>query len=102
LALFLCLNVCHSILIDYPYLILSNAADTDEGTFYAPNTAPPTVGDPPVNLCRKVNSSNTIPVGATENINGAIVVEINALPEATAPGTPVNSYGFIRFRAKVQ
>ena len=82
---------------------LTNSKDGDEGTFYAPGTAPPTVGNPPVNLCQKVDSAgNTTSVGAAQNINGAIVVEIDSLPEATAPGTPVNSYGFIRFRAKVQ
>ena len=82
---------------------LTNAADSDEGTFYAPGIAPPTVGNPPTNLCRKVDSTgNMVSVGAAENINGAIVVEIDSLPEATSPGTPVNSYGFIRFRAEVQ
>ena len=86
---------------------LSNAADTDEGTFYAPGTAPPTVtfGDPPTerNLCSKVTTNNTtVEVNATNNNNGAIVVEIDSLPEATDPGTPANSYGFIRFRAEVQ
>ena len=82
---------------------LSNFDDTDEGTFIAPGIAPPTVGDPAVNLCRKVDSAGDIvPVGAAENINGAIVVEIDSLPEATSPGTPANSYGFIRFRAEVQ
>ena len=82
---------------------LSNAADTDEGTFYAPGTAPPTVGNPPTNLCQKVDSTgNMVSVGAAENINGAIVVEIDSLPEAREPGIPVNSYGFIRFRARVQ
>ena len=82
---------------------LTNAADTDEGTFYAPGIAPPTVGNSPTNLCQKVDSTgNMVSVGAAENINGAIVVEIDSLPEATAPGIPENSYGFIRFRAKVQ
>ena len=82
---------------------LSNAADTDEGTFYVPGTAPPIVGDPPTNLCQKVDSTgNIISVGAAENINGAVVVEIDSLPDATEPGIPENSYGFIRFRAEVQ
>ena len=86
---------------------LSNAADTDEGTFYAPGTAPPTVtfGDPPTerNLCSKVTTENTtVEVNATNNNNGAIVVEIDSLPEATDPGTPANSYGFVRFRAEIQ
>ena len=82
---------------------LSNAEDTDEGRFYAPGAALPTAGDPPTNLCQKVDSTgNIISVGAAENINGAIVVEIESLPEVTSPGTPENSYGFIRFRAKIK
>ena len=82
---------------------LTNAADTDGGTFYAPGAAPPTVGNPPANLCQKVDDEGNITtVGAAENINGAIVVEIDSLPQATEPGTPANSYGFIRFRARVQ
>ena len=82
---------------------LTNAADTDAGTFYAPGTAPPQVGNPPANLCRKVDSAgNTVEVDGTNNVNGAVVVEIDNLPEATSPGNPANSYGFIRFRARVQ
>jgi hypothetical protein len=30
------------------------------------------------------------------------VVNLGSLPNATGAGTPINSYGFIRFRAKVQ
>lgn len=86
-----------------PDTILSNVADTDEGTFYAPGIAPPTIGDPPANLCKKVVfSGGIVEVDATNNDNGAVVVEINSLPQATAPGTPVSSYGFIRFRAEVK
>ena len=84
---------------------LTNVADSDGGTFYAPGIDPPTVGNPPTNLCQKVDSAGNIisvGAGAAPNINGAVVVEIESLPEATAPGTPDNSYGFIRFRAKVQ
>lgn len=86
---------------------LSNVADTDGGTFYAPNTALPTItiGDPPEtkDLCQKVNSTGTaVGVNGGNNVNGAVIVEIGDIPRATAPGTPVNSYGFIRFRAEVQ
>lgn len=35
------------------------------------------------------------------NDNGMLVVEISNLPSATAEGTPINAYGFIRFRAAV-
>lgn len=39
------------------------------------------------------------------NTNGAVVVKVvtspTTLPNASAPGNPTNSYGFIRFRARV-
>ena len=82
---------------------LSNAADTDEGTFFAPAAALPKVGNPPQNLCQKVDSTgNFVEVEANNNNNGAVVVKINTVPKATSPGTPAQSYGFIRFRAEIQ
>ncbi|BAY22802.1 hypothetical protein NIES2100_25660 [Calothrix sp. NIES-2100] len=54
-------------------------------------------------------SANSGTGGATcsaTNTNGAVVVKVvsgaNAIPKATVSGTPTNSYGFIRFRAKVK
>ncbi len=35
------------------------------------------------------------------NDNGTIVVDLSDIPNTTGEGTPVNSYGFIRFRATV-
>ncbi|MEO1619824.1 MAG: DUF11 domain-containing protein, partial [Cyanobacteria bacterium J06632_3] len=35
------------------------------------------------------------------NDNGAIVVDLSDIPNATGDGTPTDSYGFIRFRAVV-
>ncbi len=65
---------------------MSNASDADRGEFFVGGTTPST------------NCSGT-------NTNGAVVVDIekgvNTLPNATAPGIPNNSYGFIRFLAKV-
>ncbi|BAZ27864.1 hypothetical protein NIES4074_02920 [Cylindrospermum sp. NIES-4074] len=72
---------------------LTNISDApDRGEYLAPGTTPPTsfqcVGN---------------------NTNGAVLVNIvtkgtseDILPNATAPGTPENSSGFIRFRAKVK
>ncbi|NJL52740.1 MAG: DUF11 domain-containing protein [Hydrococcus sp. SU_1_0] len=80
-----------------PNLKLSNLLNDDQGNFYAPSTTPP------ANLCKKVDSANTlISVNGANNDNGAIVVEIEDLPKADSPGSPTNSYGFIRFRAKVE
>jgi hypothetical protein len=73
-----------------PTVYFSNVADSDRGTFYPAN-------DP-----------NTPSFCASSNTNGAIVVEITrslilpVLPFATGSGTPPESYGFVRFRAKVK
>ena len=77
---------------------LSNDFDTDRGKFYRPNTNPPS-------FCQKVDSAtgNLVPVNSGNNLSGAIVVELDtALPYATGTGIPTNSYGLIRFRAKVK
>lgn len=64
---------------------LTNVPDADGGEYFVPGSVPP------------VSCSAT-------NTNGAVVVNVvrspASLPNATAPGTP-NSYGFIRFRARV-
>jgi trimeric autotransporter adhesin len=66
---------------------LSNVKDTDRGEFFLAGTTPS-------GTCSGAND------------NGAVVVNIvtgaNTLPNATAPGTPTSSYGFIRFRALVK
>ncbi|WP_181357687.1 beta strand repeat-containing protein [Stenomitos frigidus] len=65
---------------------LTNVPDSDEGQFFNPGATPSV-------SC------------AAANTNGAVVVNVVKspanLPNATAPGTPTNSYGFIRFRARV-
>ena len=72
-----------------PTTYFSNIADNptpDGGEFIRPGATPP------------INCSG-------DNTNGAIVVKVvtgtDTLPNATASGNPKNSYGFIRFRAKV-
>ncbi|MEN9519464.1 MAG: hypothetical protein RLZZ381_2052, partial [Cyanobacteriota bacterium] len=79
---------------------LSNAIGDDEGDFYPPNTDPSVLS-----LCKKheSNNSNTlISVNSNNNLSGAVSINLNAVPPATGSGTPTNSYGFIRFRAKVK
>ncbi|MDM9581441.1 lamin tail domain-containing protein [Nostoc sp. GT001] len=71
-----------------PTLYLSNVGDSDRGYFYT------------------ANDSGT-PSYCGTNTNGAVVVNITVpsfpnLPAATGSGTPANSYGFVRFRAKVK
>ena len=84
-----------------PNTNLSNLIDTDEGSFYAPGTNPPIV-----DLCKKHDPNNPnslIPVNSSNNLSGAVLINLsNPLPAATSPGVPTNSYGFIRFRAKVK
>ncbi|MFM2313106.1 MAG: hypothetical protein RLZZ04_2382 [Cyanobacteriota bacterium] len=80
-----------------PNLKLSNLLNDDQGDFYAPGNAPP------ANLCKKVTPTNTlVNVNGTNNDNGAVVVKIQNLPKANTPGSPTDSYGFIRFRGKVK
>ncbi|MEY2858132.1 MAG: hypothetical protein RLZZ74_2444, partial [Cyanobacteriota bacterium] len=80
-----------------PNLKLSNLLNDDQGDFYGLGTAPPT------NLCKKVTPANTlVNVNGTNNDNGTVVVKIPNLPKANTPGSPTDSYGFIRFRAKVK
>ncbi len=75
-----------------PTVYLTNVAGDgqDRGQFLAPITGVPT-------SC-----------GTGSNTDGAVVVDVvtdtttpSNLPNATAPGTPTDSHGFIRFRAKV-
>ncbi len=69
-----------------PTAYLTNVPDPDRGQFFAPRITPPTA-------CSGSNN------------NGAVVVNVvtnpTTLPKATAPGTPSNSYGFVRFRVRV-
>lgn len=67
---------------------LTNVNDApDRGQYFSPGMTP------------SVNCSGA-------NTNGAVVVKVVAspatLPNATAPGTPANSYGFVRFVTKVK
>ncbi|MBD0262971.1 MAG: DUF11 domain-containing protein, partial [Tolypothrix sp. Co-bin9] len=72
-----------------PTAYLTNALDSDRGHFYTAN-------------------ESGIPSSCGSNTNGAVVVKITRspdlsnLPPANGSGTPANSYGFVRFRAKVK
>lgn len=84
-----------------PTVYLTNANDSDRGRYYPPN-------DPSTPAaCKRVNASGSITAtGAAANTDGAIVVNVvsgtDQLPSATASGTPRNSYGFVRFKARVK
>ncbi|MCC5668812.1 GEVED domain-containing protein [Nostoc sp. CHAB 5784] len=72
-----------------PTAYLTNAQDGDRGHFYTAN-------------------ESGIPSSCGSNTNGAVVVNITRspdlsnLPPANGSGTPANSYGFVRFRARVK
>jgi uncharacterized repeat protein (TIGR01451 family) len=69
---------------------LTNSTSGDDlGYYFPPGVEPSTVFP-------NVRCNNTI------NDNGAVVVNLGNVPQATSPGNPANSYGFIRFRAKVK
>lgn len=59
----------------------TNALDGDRGQFY--------------------NSGFPSACTGTNSARGAVVVNMGIVPNATAAGTPANSYGFIRFKAKI-
>ena len=67
---------------------LTNDKDGDGAQYFPPGVEPSTVYP-------------TIKCDGT-NTNGAIVVNLGNLPNATAPGTPNTSYGYIRFKGKVK
>ncbi|RUT01784.1 hypothetical protein DSM106972_064070 [Dulcicalothrix desertica PCC 7102] len=67
---------------------LTNISDGDTAEYLSPGIDP-MIKYPGI----KCDGSNT---------NGAIVVKLGNLPNATAPGIPASSYGFIRFRGRVK
>lgn len=84
-----------------PTNYFTNNTDGDRGSYYPPNTTPPT-------SCKKTdpnNPNNFINMTLSDNTNGLVVVDVATsptfLPKANIAGSPINSYGFIRFRTKV-
>ena len=80
---------------------LTNADDGDEidatgsnndgvGGYYFPPTVEPSTA-----LGSSVNC------GGSSNTNGAVVIDLGDLPQATGDGVPLNSHGYIRFNVVV-
>jgi uncharacterized repeat protein (TIGR01451 family) len=67
---------------------LTNTSDGDTAEYLSPGIDPVTKY-PGI----KCDGSNT---------NGVVVVNLGNLPNATGQGTPINSYGFIRFQGRVK
>ena len=76
-----------------PTSFLTNAADSDQGTYDAPGTQAPAAANPP---------TFSGPLPAASNTNGVVTLVLPSLPAATGAGTPAGSYGFVRFRVRVQ
>jgi uncharacterized repeat protein (TIGR01451 family) len=66
----------------------TNIADNDAARYFPPGTNPTSI-DPNLN-CGGTNS------------NGAVVINLGNLPNATAPGTPAGAFGFVRFKGQVK
>jgi uncharacterized repeat protein (TIGR01451 family) len=66
----------------------TNTADGDAARYFAPGIDPASVYP-------------NIKCGGTNN-NGAIVVNLGDLPNATVPGTPAGAFGFVRFKGRVK
>lgn len=79
--------------IDY----YTNTADGDIAQYFPPGIEPNTVY-PTIN-CGKDATNQPLP-----NDNGAVVVKLGNIPNATGTGTPVTSsaYGFVRFQGRVK
>lgn len=65
----------------------TNDADGDLAQYYPPGSTLPA-------------ACNGIPAQTEDN--GAVVVNLGIIPKATSAGNPLDSFGFIRFRAKVK
>jgi uncharacterized repeat protein (TIGR01451 family) len=66
----------------------TNIADGDAARYFPP-------GSEPTSIYPNIKCGGT-------NDNGAIVVNLGDLPNATAPGKPVGSFGFVRFKGRVK
>jgi uncharacterized repeat protein (TIGR01451 family) len=66
----------------------TNIADNDRARYFPP-------GSDPTSIYPNLNC------GAA-NDHGAIVVDLGNLPNATAPGLPEGSFGFVRFKGRVK
>jgi uncharacterized repeat protein (TIGR01451 family) len=71
-----------------PLKAYTNIADGDFAQYFPPNVEPSTVYP-------KINCGGP-------NVNGAVVVKLGNLNNATSPGQPPESYGFVRFQGVVK
>jgi hypothetical protein len=74
------------------YLSYTNLNDGDTAQYFAPQTALPVACGSAANTAGAVVIN--LGIGATSSSGGTV-------PHAIAPNNPANSYGFVRFKAKV-
>ena len=80
---------------------LTSASDGDIGYYFPPGVDP--AGTFPNVKCGNHTTPNNDPNQPNvANEHGAVVVNVGNLPNANAPGSPANSYGSIRFRARIK
>ena len=72
---------------DSNLVALTGIQDSDNGQYFPP-------GIEPTDVYPNINCGGS-------NTNGAIVVNLGDVPNSTSSGDPTNSYGFIRFRVRV-
>ncbi len=76
---------------------LTGADDADAGAFVSADIEP--------TGCVRLNGApppEFIPITAADNQNGTVTVDLNSISPATSPSNPADSFGFIRFRARVK
>ncbi|MEB3294831.1 MAG: hypothetical protein VKJ24_16875 [Synechococcales bacterium] len=87
-----------------PEIVLTDGADSDRGQFFLPNSALPTTFPTttahPLKCAPPTLDGNNNQIDA---LDGAIVVNVaDDVPNATSPGSPNQSYGYIRFQTQVK
>ena len=81
----------------------TNVPDTDRGVFYNPGAIPPaTYPDANTFKLNCMSPAGTEGAVVVNLVNNTLTSPNNQLPNATAAGTPGNSYGFVRFVSKVR
>jgi len=82
---------------------LSNIVDSpDRGRYLTPGTEIPTTFFNSPNCMTNTNGAVLVNIVSKTTPNTTLALPGETLPNATAPGVPANSYGFIRFRAVVK
>ena len=80
----------------------TNVPDSDRGVFYNPGSVlPATYPDGTTIKLNCMSPAGTDGAVVVNFVNNSLAAPEDQLPNATAPGTPGNSYGFIRFVSKV-